>query len=123
MKNVLITSCAELLKRELKIIPRFDRCQKGSMTVLVNNYAPKCMALYHCQNSSLSLYIINDNATFKLTIQHPFGHNSAFKFSISHVNTPFAIRHLTMQDFSTFKFDNPTLEHHKSNIQTYSASL
>ena len=39
------------------------------------------MALYHCQNSSLSIYAINNNATFKLTIQHPFGHNSTFMFS------------------------------------------
>ena len=33
MENVLNGSCAELLKTEFKIIPRFDRCRKGSMTV------------------------------------------------------------------------------------------
>ena len=38
MENVLIVSCAELLKTAFKIIPRFDRCRKGSMTIhLIEN--------------------------------------------------------------------------------------
>ena len=32
---VLIASCAELLKTEFKIIPRFDRCRKESVTVII----------------------------------------------------------------------------------------
>ena len=61
------------------------------------------MALYHCQNSSLPIDIINGNATFN---QHPFGHVQSVNLQvfISQVSISFAIRHLTIQELKYLYF-------------------
>ena len=57
VENVLIASCAELLKTAFKIIPRFDRCRKGSMTVHHYMYLQVLNDVIYFINTSIYLSV------------------------------------------------------------------